>query len=990
VGTAFTTEVHIGDVITYDNTGLTATVTAIGGDGDLTVSTPLDDGSNPDSTFSFTVLGTPAFINIGGGGSFGGNSGLKIDGNLILKADHGLLNISVGEGAGVNTTGGGNSAVGYHSLFSNTTGSSNSAVGVQALYSNTSGSSNDVLGAAALYHNTTGGGNSVLGGSALYNNIGGSNNDVLGDSALYSNITGNNNVALGNSAGFNLTAGDNNIAIGANTNFAASTGSNQLNIGNTIFGDLSLHSISIGNTTLTNATTTSLFVKQALTASSAAFGATATSSFGAAGALTLASALTVPNGGTGWANINPGSIVFGNGASALATSTNLFWDNTNNRLGIGTASPTATLDVNGFINTSGTTGGYQIDGNTILQASSTISSTLVGQGAGTHLTTDTDGNVAVGSIALRDTTTGSENTAIGSQALTFNITGGNNSALGIGALVVSTGNSNIGIGSFAGFNLTSGDNNIAIGSGNNGNGVNFANPTGSNQLNIGNLIYGTGLDGSGDTISTGNVGIGTTTPGSILSVQGVANWTTATSTYYSTGGLNLAAGCFAIAGNCLGLANISGTLSVAGGGTGTTTWQTGSIPFFNGTNLTENNPNLFWDNTNSRLGIGTASPSAVLHILDQNNAGWRFEEYSNGDGTNYRNYRARGTIAAPTAVLSGDRLASFLGAGYNGSSFNSPDGGISIWAAENYTNTSTGGTFVTFGTSATGTNPGGGGVERMRLDSTGNIGIGTTSPWRTLSVTGTVGFDGITSVSTNQSAYLCLSSNKEVVQDSTTCLASSARFKQNIETLSASSSLSEVMALTPVSFQYTPSYNGALQSDPNFSGTFVGFIAEDVAKIDPRLITVDATGPTPTAPHGVRYENITAILVGAIQGISVISGTFKDNLIAWLGDASNGINDFFAKNIYGTNVYASEIDSTKICATDSGGKTCITRAQLDALLNGQAATGQGSGSSGAPAPSVSTMPGSTSDTASSTPDQSATTTAATAPDTSPQASTTPS
>jgi hypothetical protein len=64
----------------------------------------------------------------------------------------------------------------------------------------------------------------------------------------------------------------------------------------------------------------------------------------------------------------------------------------------------------------------------------------------------------------------------------------------------------------------------------------------------------------------------------------------------------------------------------------------------------------------------------------------------------------------------------------------------------------------------------------------------------------------------------------------------------------ASSSLAEVMALTPVSFQYTPRYNGALQRDPNFSGTFVGFIAEDVAKIDPRLITVDATGTTPTGP----------------------------------------------------------------------------------------------------------------------------------------------
>ena len=42
---------------------------------------------------------------------------------------------------------------------------------------------------------------------------------------------------------------------------------------------------------------------------------------------------------------------------------------------------------------------------------------------------------------------------------------------------------------------------------------------GSNQLNIGNLIFGTGL-GSSNTISTGNLGIGTTTPWGKLSITG--------------------------------------------------------------------------------------------------------------------------------------------------------------------------------------------------------------------------------------------------------------------------------------------------------------------------------------------------------------------------------------------------------------------------------------------------------------------------------------
>lgn len=242
---------------------------------------------------------------------------------------------------------------------------------------------------------------------------------------------------------------------------------------------------------------------------------------------------------------------------------------------------------------------------------------------------------------------------------------------------------------------------------------------------------------------------------------------------------------------------------------------------------------------------------------------------------------------------------------------------------------------------------------------------------------GTVGFKGLTSVGSNQTAYLCLSANNEVVQDSTTCLASSARFKQDITPLDASSSLAEVMALTPVSFQYTPSYNGALQSDPNFNGTFVGFIAEDVAKIDPRLITVDATGPTPSAPHGVRYENITALLAGAIQDIASISGVFRANLIAWLGSASNGINDFFAKNIYGDTIYVQ----SKLCI----GSTCITESQLKAIL---AQAGQGSGGASAPAPDTTASTTPTTD-ATSTPNPSSNAATSTPPDASTAPSTDP-
>jgi hypothetical protein len=49
--------------------------------------------------------------------------------------------------------------------------------------------------------------------------------------------------------------------------------------------------------------------------------------------------IAVPNGGTGRTSLSAGQILFGNGTSPLATSTNLMWNNTNGSFGIGTSSP---------------------------------------------------------------------------------------------------------------------------------------------------------------------------------------------------------------------------------------------------------------------------------------------------------------------------------------------------------------------------------------------------------------------------------------------------------------------------------------------------------------------------------------------------------------------------------------------------------------------------------------------------------------------------
>ena len=61
--------------------------------------------------------------------------------------------------------------------------------------------------------------------------------------------------------------------------------------------------------------------------------------------------------------------------------------------------------------------------------------------------------------------------------------------------------------------------------------------------------------------------------------------------------------------------NVTGTVAVTNGGTGTTTsFTTGSVVFAGASGVySQDNANFFWDDTNNRLGIGTTGPSYKLH-----------------------------------------------------------------------------------------------------------------------------------------------------------------------------------------------------------------------------------------------------------------------------------------------------------------------------------------------------------------------------------------
>jgi hypothetical protein len=67
---------------------------------------------------------------------------------------------------------------------------------------------------------------------------------------------------------------------------------------------------------------------------------------------------------------------------------------------------------------------------------------------------------------------------------------------------------------------------------------------------------------------------------------------------------------------------VTGTLPVANGGTGATSFTSGRVLFGNGTSAINTDGDLFWDNTNKRLGIGTDSPDYKLDVDVSTDADW--------------------------------------------------------------------------------------------------------------------------------------------------------------------------------------------------------------------------------------------------------------------------------------------------------------------------------------------------------------------------------
>jgi hypothetical protein len=168
---------------------------------------------------------------------------------------------------------------------------------------------------------------------------------------------------------------------------------------------------------------------------------------------------------------------------------------TGGKIGIGTTTPTATLDVNGAINAATS---YHLGSRPFAFGSYTNANAMLGFAGNSTMTGA--GNTATGAGAMYSNTTGSFNTANGEEVLYYNTTGTFNTAIGGFALGVnSTGQDNTAVGGFALTDNSTGNDNTAVGNGalqNNNTGGNntavgsaagFNVTTGSNNIDIGNL-----------------------------------------------------------------------------------------------------------------------------------------------------------------------------------------------------------------------------------------------------------------------------------------------------------------------------------------------------------------------------------------------------------------------------------------------------------------------------------------------------------------------
>ncbi|MFZ5425328.1 MAG: MerR family DNA-binding transcriptional regulator, partial [Patescibacteria group bacterium] len=347
-----------------------------------------------------------------------------------------------------------------------------------------------------------------------------------------------------------------------------------------------------------------------------------------------------------------GGLVFGNGTYLTQDAANIFWDDSTNRLGIGTTGPQAALSV-------GATSEFRVDSTGNVTRINDIAYSFPASQAGASnyvLTNDGSGNLTWESVSGVGGLTGSGSTGQatfwnGTNALTGNFNyfwDNNTNRLGIGT---SAPQASLSVGSSSEFRVDASGNVTRI------NDVVYSFPasqaTSGNYVltndGSGNLTWESvsgvgGLTGSGNTgqltywngtnaltgnfnlfwdTSTNRLGIGTSAPQASLSIGSASefrvdsngNVTRINDVAYSFPASQAASDNYVLTND--GSGNLTWE-SVSGVGGITGAGSNGQLTYWNGANSLTGNFDLFLDSNNSRLGIGTSAPTTALDINNGN------------------------------------------------------------------------------------------------------------------------------------------------------------------------------------------------------------------------------------------------------------------------------------------------------------------------------------------------------------------------------------
>ncbi|MEK7462957.1 MAG: tail fiber domain-containing protein [Patescibacteria group bacterium] len=341
--------------------------------------------------------------------------------------------------------------------------------------------------------------------------------------------------------------------------------------------------------------------------------------------------------------------------------------------------------------------------------------------------------------------------------------------------------------------------------------------------------------------SSGNVGIGTTAPDARLTIQG-ADTAAGGLDIRNNAGSNIGA-IYGDGGNLymqgyrystdklyLGTIGSTQTITLSAGNVGiasTTPWGLLSV---NPNGITgpafvvgSSTATKFIVDNGGNIGIGTTAPKDQFVV--SGTSGYSFN-INNNDQANdvlmfqnayYSSGYVDGTLQMKWNKTHSDGVNSY---GSRGIALHYMQGGGIVFYADSVATTAD--------TAFTPT-------ERMRITNSGNVGIGTTAPGtHALSVVGTAGLStGTAWTSTSDQRW------------------------KNIYSELKGESLNKIMALRPVSYKWNTLHDSQFGANP---GLKYGFIAQEVKKVIPEMISQDAEGYYWYNPSGME-----AILTGAIQ-----------------------------------------------------------------------------------------------------------------------------